>query len=378
MRISDFKLNTKGNRTRAVATITWEDCNQPQRDVFIETESRFSDAISCNPNAFIVGCLLPAMHYGEKRIKIEEDICPFLNEGLNTAMGIIQHWSDGSYRPLLIEAKKARHTPYLDQKRHAALFMSGGIDSLAALRLSQLNYPKTHPGAIRDCLLVHGFDIGGVVERGMKYPVFDRAKAAISHLVKDANVNLIPVYTNIRHLCDNRDLWLEKFFGAVLAAVAHAFDSRLNMVFIASSYDITHLHPCGSHPLLDPVYSSYNLRIVHRDLALSRMEKLQIVASWDAAFQHLRVCLANVPDRLNCGKCEKCVRTMLEFLAINKLHKTAAFEKNDVLPELLSAFSIRIRDREPFYQEILPHLNNQGRYDLVEAIEDKLKNDPTS
>lgn len=378
MRISDFKLNTKGNRTRAVATITWEDCNQPQRDVFIETESRFSDAISCNPNAFIVGCLLPAMHYGEKRIKIEEDICPFLNEGLNTAMGIIQHWSDGSYRPLLIEAKKARHTPYLDQKRHAALFMSGGIDSLAALRLSQLNYPKTHPGAIRDCLLVHGFDIGGVVERGMKYHVFDRAKAAISHLVKDANVNLIPVYTNIRHLCDNRDLWLEKFFGAVLAAVAHAFDSRLNMVFIASSYDITHLHPCGSHPLLDPVYSSYNLRIVHRDLALSRMEKLQIVASWDAAFQHLRVCLANVPDRLNCGKCEKCVRTMLEFLAINKLHKTAAFEKNDVLPELLSAFSIRIRDREPFYQEILPHLNNQGRYDLVEAIENKLKNDPTS
>ncbi len=378
MRISDFKLNTKGNRTRAVATITWEDCNQPQRDVFIETESCFSDAISCNPNAFIVGCLLPAMHYGEKRIKIEEAICPFLNEGLNTAMGIIQHWSDGSYRPLLIEAKKARHTPYLDQKRHAALFMSGGIDSLAALRLSQLNYPKTHPGAIRDCLLVHGFDIGGVVERGMKYPVFDRAKAAISHLVKDANVNLIPVYTNIRHLCDNRDLWLEKFFGAVLAAVAHAFDSRLNMVFIASSYDITHLHPCGSHPLLDPVYSSYNLRIVHRDLALSRMEKLQIVASWDAAFQHLRVCLANVPDRLNCGKCEKCVRTMLEFLAINKLHKTAAFEKNDVLPELLSAFSIRIRDREPFYQEIIPHLNNQGRYDLVETIENKLKNDPTS
>ncbi len=344
MRLSDFNLNTKDNRTQATATVTWEDCDQPKRTVFIETESQFSDDISCNPNAFIVGCLLPAMHYGEKRIKIEEEICPFLNEGLKTAMGIIRHWSDESYRPLSIEAKKAHPSPYLNQKRHAALFMSGGIDSLAALRLNRLNYPKTHPGAIKDCLLVHGFDIGGVVERGMKYPVFDRAKAALSHLVKDANVNLIPVYTNIRHLCDNRDLWLEKFFGAVLAAVAHAFVSRLNMVFIASSYDITHLHPCGSHPLLDPVYSSYNLRIVHRDLELSRMEKLQMVASWDAAFQHLRVCLANVPDRLNCGRCEKCVRTMLEFLAINELHKTTAFEENDVSPELLSAFSIRIRE----------------------------------
>ncbi len=68
---------------------------------------------------------------------------------------------------------------------------------------------------------------------------------------------------------------------------------------------------------------------------------------------------------------------MLEFLAINELHKTVAFEENDVSPELLSAFSIRIRDRKPFYQEILPHLNNQGRYDLVETIQDKLKNDPT-
>jgi hypothetical protein len=377
LRLSDFNLNTKDNRTQATASVTWEDCDQPKRTVFIETESQFSDDISCNPNAFIVGCLLPAMHYGEKRIKIEEEICPFLNEGLKTAMGIIRHWSDESYRPLSIEAKKAHPSPYLNQKRHAALFMSGGIDSLAALRLNRLNYPKTHPGAIKDCLLVHGFDIGGVVERGMKYPVFDRAKAALSHLVKDANVNLIPVYTNIRHLCDNRDLWLEKFFGAVLAAVAHAFVSRLNMVFIASSYDITHLHPCGSHPLLDPVYSSYNLRIVHRDLELSRMEKLQIVASWDAAFQHLRVCLANVPDRLNCGRCEKCVRTMLEFLAINELHKTTAFEENDVSPELLSAFSIRIRDREPFYQEILPLLKDQGRDDLVEAIEGKLKNDPS-
>jgi hypothetical protein len=86
-----------------------------------------------------------------------------------------------------------------------------------------MNFPEQHPGSIKDCLLIHGFDIGGVIERGMKYHVFERAKAAMSLVAEDANVTLIPVYTNIRHLCDERDLWLNKFFGAVLAAVAHTF-----------------------------------------------------------------------------------------------------------------------------------------------------------
>ncbi len=378
MKLADFKLQTTGNRTRSSATVVWEDCDQPGQTVFMETEPRFSDDITCHPNAFIVGCLLPAMHYGEKRIRVEGDICPLLYEGLETVMGIMQHWSGGAYQPLDIEAEPARHPPHPTRPRHTALFMSGGIDSLAAFRLNQTRFSPSHPGRIKDCLLVHGFDIGGVVERGMKFHVFDRAQLALSYLVKDNGVNLIPVYTNIRHLCDNRDLWLDKFFGAVLAAVAHAFAPRVGMAFIASSYDITHLHPCGSHPILDPAYSSHDVRIVHRDLALSRLEKLEIVTSWGEAFQNLRVCLANVPDRLNCGRCEKCVRTMLELLAIDQLANTRAFEADDVSPELLNAFSIRIRDRQSFYQELLPLFEERGRNDLVAAIQDKLENDPTA
>jgi hypothetical protein len=68
----------------------------------------------------------------------------------------------------------------------------------------------------------------------MKYHVFDRAKAALSGVAEDAEVNLVPVDTNIRHLCDERNLWLDKFFGAVLASVGHAFVTRLYMVYIAS------------------------------------------------------------------------------------------------------------------------------------------------
>jgi hypothetical protein len=368
MRISNLTVIKGEKRVRVTATVNWEDCDQPAREVFIETEKEFGDDISCNPHAFLVGCIIPAMHFGEKRILLNAEICPSLREGLQTVMSLMKEWSHGEYKPLHIEAKIHSASPYLHKQRRAGLFLSGGIDSLAALRANKQNYPEEHPGSIKDCLLVHGFDIGGVIERGMKYHVFDRARAALSAVAQDANVTLIPVYTNIRHLCDERDLWLDKFFGAVLASVGHAFASRLHLVYIASSYDIPNLVPCGSHPLLDPEYSSFDVRIKLLGLSLSRLEKLRLVADWDVAFQNFRVCLANVNDRLNCGKCEKCVRTMTELVAIGSLDKTHAFAENDVSPELFSQFKITIRHRAPFYQEMLPLLKERGRDDLVRTI----------
>jgi hypothetical protein len=374
MRITNLNKSSRGkNRIRVSAFVNWEDCDQPAREIYIETDKEFAEDITCNPHAFLVGCIIPAMHFGEKRILLEADICPGLRDGLQTVMALIKDWSGGTYRPLKIETRISSAVNRSNGHRRTGMFLSGGIDSLATLRVNKLNFPEQHPGSIKDGFLIHGFDIGGVIKRGMKYPVFERAKAAMSLVAEDANVTLIPVYTNIRHLCDERDLWLNKFFGAVLAAVAHTFDSRLSLVYIASSYDIPNLAPCGSHPLLDPAYSSFDLTIKHTDLALSRLDKLRIVANWDVAFQNFRVCLANVTDRLNCGKCEKCVRTMTELVSIGALHKTDAFVENDISPEFFSGFDITIRHRAPFYEAVLPLLKKRGRDDLVKVIKGKLE-----
>ena len=373
MRITNLKLEHREKLTRVSAFVNWEDCDRPGQEIYIETVEEFARDISCNPHSFLVGCIIPAMHFGEERVLFEAEVCPGLREGLETVMALIKEWSGGEYKPLAIETKISPAVRRSNEQRRAGLFLSGGIDSLAALRVNKMNYPAQHPGSVKDCLLIHGFDIGGVTKRGMKYHVFDRAKAAMSLVAEDANVTLIPVYTNIRHLCDDRNLWLNKFFGAVLAAVAHAFDSRLNLVYIASSYDIPNLGPCGSHPLLDPEYSSFDLTIKHRDLELSRLDKLRLVADWDVAFHNFRVCLANVKDRLNCGKCEKCVRTMTELLAIGALQKTNAFVENDVSPDLFAGFDITIRHRAPFYEAILPLLEERGRDDLVQTIKRMLE-----
>jgi hypothetical protein len=372
MKISDFTLTREQDHIKASALVQFEDCNRPDTIVYIKTSNLHEKEFSANPHAFLVGCLLPAIHLGERRIHIDADICPFLKEGLGVAMNILKHWTKGKYSPLTLEAGTTGARVMNPGRQRTGMVMSGGMDSLAALRLNRLHYPRTHPGYVKDCFFLHGFDIGGVVERGMKYHVFERAKQAILTITDDAGARLIPVYTNIRHLCDERVLWLDYFFGAVLAAMAHSFADRIDMMLIGSSYDIPNLHPCGSHPLLDPEYSSYDMRIRHRDYELSRLEKIGIVSQWDLAFHHFRVCLANVPDRLNCGRCEKCVRTMIELTALGLLHKTRAFVEDEVLPEHIEPFDITIRVRPPFYRPLIPLLRQQGRDDLADIIERKL------
>ena len=76
MRISNLKSIQSRKLVRVTATVNWEDCDQPAREEFIETDEEFSRDISCNPHAFLVGCIIPAMHFGEKRILLDAEICP--------------------------------------------------------------------------------------------------------------------------------------------------------------------------------------------------------------------------------------------------------------------------------------------------------------
>ncbi len=373
MIIANLRKRVRDQLVRISADVRWETAKAENREIYIEAPAEFTDDVLPNPDAFLVGALAPAMHFGEARIRLEGEIDPLLAEGLHTAMAVLSMWSAGQMKPLDIEAECRSGVLVSPDTARAGQFLSGGIDSLCALKTNRDIYPDTHPGSVKDCLLVHGFDIGGVIERGAKYHVFERAKSHMAVVAEDAGVSLIPVYTNIRHLCDQRELWLNYFFGAVLAAVAHAFVPRMNLVYVASSYDLPNLHRCGSHPLLDPAYSSAQMRIIHKDVHLSRMEKHRIVSGWDAAFQNFRVCLANTPDRLNCGVCEKCTRTRTELLALGVLHKTKAFVEDDVTAEELLKYSITIRGREIFYRDMLEPLAEIGRTDLVEVIEKKLK-----
>jgi hypothetical protein len=388
MRIENLKSENYANKARVSAKIIWEDCERPEQEIFFETHEDYSVDLSPNPHAFVVACIMPAMRFREERIHIDAEICPELKDGLKVALSWIRHWCSNyrNYDKLVrIEAKTLRCPPTLTRPPRAGFFFSGGVDSIATLLYNRSNFPLEHPKSLKDALFVYGLEIRGLEK-------YEYVLNSVSVLANDTKLSLIPVYTNIRELGPEnfsdfwQHFWFEEFMGAAFAAIAHAFSNRLTSVYISASDDIPglallkkqFLTPFSSHPLIDPNYSSTDLQIKHDGICLSRLDKTKLVAEWDLALQHLRVCNRSEsyePDHFNCGKCEKCIRTMLALLVINALDKTTTFREHIVSEEKLRKIKIgkpitkKGYTLERNYLELIPYLKQQGRYDLVRGIE---------
>ena len=373
MRIENLRKEIQANRIRIIAEVIWENCDRPNQDIYFETTTEFESDFHLNPNTFLLACTLPAMRYGETRITLSEPICSEVKDGLINAMRCLIEWHQGDRQVIDIQAPIQTKVPFIEKPKRAGALFSGGIDALAMLRDNHLNFQPDHPRRMQDGILVYGI-LQGETESD---PSFKNVINAVSAIAEDAGINLIQVSTNayasFRDLDPDFKFWRLEYIGSFLAAIAHSFAPRFTTISIASTYDYANLDPWGSHPLLDPLYGNTSLQIRHENPALSRLEKTRLVGEWDVALKHLRVCnekSSYSQGNYNCGKCDKCVKTMTALLALGMLDKTATFKEKDVSKELLIN-SCYLSDAygESTYLELIEPLRKLGRQDLIEGIE---------
>ncbi len=365
MRIENIRLEGNADRPRLAATFHWEDSERPAQDVFFECGPDHADALACCPEPFLAAGLTPGLWAGERRIKVQDPVCPEMLCNLQVVAGFFRHWFRLPATAGVIEAQARSRPLELPAARTSALFFSGGLDSLAALRTNRLTYPPHHPGWLRDGILVFGLE---VEDEGR----FAWVLESTAELAREAGVNLIPVSTNIRVLNPDWVFWWNGYMGPALCAIAHALSRRLASVVIASDYEVPQLRPHGSHPVIEPNFSSHEFRVRYDGVTISRLEKARLVARWEPALRHLRVC--NKPDlyqrgQLNCGTCEKCIRTMLELLVAGVLDRTVAFAQRDLSAELVLGRCRVTSGIYPYYQELVAPLKEAGRHDLAGAVE---------
>jgi len=370
MKVDNIRLDAHNGKPAVTAVVTWEDSPRPRQEIYFATLDRFADYLNPGAAAYAVGCLLPALHHGEKRLRIEGALCPELRDGLETVMGFMRLWYESHQSAVRIEAD-VQHQPSLKNTlQRAALFFSGGIDSLAALRENHSRYPESHPEFFKDGILIYGQN----VESDHRPETFEKAMHELSEVTIDGDISLLPVYTNLRSLDDATSFFIDEFHGAILGAVSHAVSGRLHSVSISASDSIpglSHLNkknfkPLGSHPLIDPYHSSYDLRIHHVGMTTSRLQKTRTVALWPAALNNIRVCKPNWPGE-NCGRCEKCLRTMLELTAIGALNQTRSFPMNVLTVDHIRNLKIPLGVVQD-YRELISPLKNHGRSDLAKAV----------
>lgn len=371
MKISRLRKEPAAGGARVSARVEWEDSTRPALDLFYATETECADDLAPSPEAALTACFLPAFRRGERRVAIEGSVCPRLAESLRTTARILDAWA-GTRRPVpAIEPEKGFRAPRPRSPRRTAFFLTGGVDSTHLLWRNRRDYAAGQEDSFRDALAVFGIYAPDQIDLRTPFSAYARTREVLREVAAASACRFVPVVTNVTALEPEVDFIARESLASALVSAAHLFSSRWSDVSLASGRDVPILSPLGSHPLLDPRFSSAALEVRHVGIEWSRRERLEQLSAVDGAFTNLVVCMAGPPPPLlNCGKCEKCLRTMTALAGMGRLAETREFPRGDVAPEEIAALPISPH-YAAYWSDILPLLGR--RPDLAAAVEARLE-----
>ncbi len=377
MRIDDLRQERVGDWVTVSARINWEERRHPPQRICFEVAGSLAEDVECSPNAFLTATAVPAGYYGERRVAIEGKVCPALVDGVLTILTQHREWYDKKRSLPTIEPSRGFETRTPCVPSRAAEFFSGGIDALSTLRRNRLMYPANHPSSIRDCLHIfgmHPLDYADGTPCPVRLGYWERNLELVRKITRVADVELHLMRTNVHGIFTDQILLANEYFSTTLLSLGQLLTRRIDQVFIASSDYLGDLKPFGSHPMIDPYYSSSALRVLHDGAHLRRIDKVRLISEWPEALSMLNVCINwDTPQfGANCGKCSKCVRTMIELLICGRLQAAVTFPIRQVDAELIRGVRIRTSSEAAYYRECLEALEQLGRRDLIEAIENRL------
>jgi hypothetical protein len=262
-------------------------------------------AISVRADAFVVAFIFAAMRAGYPVRIHGAALSPTLARNLEEYQLVWASWFPRRYQQVDLLADIEEEPIDLAETRGTIVAFSGGVDASFTVFRHQRQLCGRRTRSIDAALMVHGFDIP--VE---DQAAFDSAAARARQMLRSIGVPLVTVATNLKLV---GDVW-EDAFAAATASCLMMFEGSYRVGLIGSSEPYAALLlPWGSNPLSDPMLSSGNFGIIHDGAEASRSQKVSVIARWPEALQFLRVCWQGQDRDRNCGRCEKCIRTMLNF-----------------------------------------------------------------
>jgi len=316
---------------------------------------RVSEAVpTASAETFLAFTLLPAMRVGASPV-VDLPVSEQLLRTIPTIQDIFACWLPETFHRVSVQATAGTPPPRVADE--VGCFFSGGVDSFYTL--------LKHNDEITTLFLILGF------ERRMQDPQFAAAVfATVGDIARRFRKRLVTIETNVREF-SNVHASFDLFHGSLLASVALLLAPSFSKVFIPATHTYRDLMPWGSHPLLDSHWSTERLQIVHDGCEATRVEKVAALAQSEEAMNTLRVCFAR-PEEYNCGKCDKCLRTMVN------LHLAGALGRCKTLPaelDLNNVARIRIEGESAraFAHENIRALRaRNGDPRVIKAIEDAL------
>ncbi len=363
MLVKEIKVVETQNWCELRGDIIFGDSGEKKFNLWYRFPIELKEFIKINGSPFVVATLLPSMVLGED-LYIDAEVSKKLEDNLAKIMDIYCCWDEKLMR---IKVKCKGHITSSSAPIQIGSFFTLGVDSFYTLLKNIEKHPADNE-SINYLVFVHGFDIG--IE---KSDLYNNTLSNIQRVAKEFNMKIIPVATNLRVFSDSFANWGELYHGAALASVGLAMEEFLKKIYIASTGSYAEVFPCGSNPLLDPLWSTERLMIVNDGCEARRIDKIvKKIANYRIALDTLRVCYINPEGKYNCGLCPKCIRTMIG------LHIAGVLNESKTFPHLIQHYALhkyKISGNYTlaFTKEILGELGDSGvdrqiKYALEESI----------
>ena len=314
LRLTDVTLSAPPGPARLVGVV--ERGGAERTELVFEYPERFRPFVDESADPFAVAALLPAAHAGEP-LEVVPPVSPRLRFNLPRVLDIWHTW-DPAVARVPIETEPRPEAPAPPSGR-AATFFSGGVDSFYTL-LKRLRSETALPVPLTHLVFMRGIETRLERSRGV-----DASLRRVEEVARAAGVECLTGTSTLRTF--TRLHWEDYYFGAGLASTALTLAGGFDYVCVPSGYSYAHMVPHGSTHLVDEMYSTERLSIVHDGAEATRAEKMARIVEWDRdlVLDNLRVCHLNEGGDYNCGRCRKCVRTAIPLKIVGAWEDARTF-----------------------------------------------------
>lgn len=216
-------------------------------------------------------------------------------------------WCPNQYKAIRIIPEKIKKRKFRKHNNRLITAFSGGLDAAYTAYKYRNRQQNGREYIYNSCLMIHGADIPLANEQQYK-----DAYCAAKNMTDDLKLKLISVSTNYR---DYEGNWSYEF-GAVISGILSFFSKRFAFGAATDSSVDNFSCPWGMNLISDRFLSSDEFEFISDGMEHNRIERIEMIKSWQACTDNLRVCWKNKDKSKNCGKCEKCIRTKLEYLCL--------------------------------------------------------------
>lgn len=365
MRLNEINKILKDDKVILSADIISKNFENHQT-VFFSYPEEYWDYIPETADPFFPGLLIPCMFAGED-LEIFPPLSEKLMENQLLVQDIFHTWHPNEARKVEVKTK-ILHKNQPGSIQRNATFFSLGVDSMYSLLKHLPQNGASADNELTSLVYMKGMELPlKTYSKNQDRPVIDAIKKVGRHY----DLDVIIGETNLRDVFPLD--WEEQYFGPGLASTALSLSNGFGKIFIPSSHSYRFFFHDPSSPLLDHLWSTEQTNIIHDGAEKERAQKISDLIAKDAfALTNLRVCIDNEGGIHNCGKCSKCIRTMITLEILGLLQGSETFPKK--LPKYFSRqLNTYIPDSLEFTRENLKLAHKYGRKDIEKILQREIR-----